>query len=167
MPGLRKLFRGSNAASRGDLEPVLLRPHAPQKDSGDVRIKQEKQNDSTSRVLRKRAKDPSSFKQGVNYGSELPPKVELQLSRRHSPRLVDLDGYSSTPWVDLGSSVSSNSSLGLGGSKETTGRSGRVDPRLKATLDNARLTPEQVTLLIIACTKVIREQGTLNILQLV
>lgn len=85
--------------------------------------------------------------------------IRFPLERTPSPTLVQVD-ESQSPWVDVGEVSAgqhvAGTSLGLAG---LSWQQRPVNPRLKAILARARLNAHQTTTLIIACARVLGEQG--------
>lgn len=95
------------------------------------------------------------------------PRVDLSILRSPSPPLVDvpLDGYrANSPWVDLAADIEPprRGSFGfssLGTSSSPTSRA--VNEKLLSYLDDKRITPQQATVLVQECAKVLQGQGEL------
>lgn len=127
---------------------------------------------SFNSVRRRTQTQPASVEGGATTSpiSDTPPRIDFQLPRgRSSPILVDAGGDGSSPWVDLASldDDDASSSLGLGLGESTPpsrameARAGErpVNPKLQAVIDSAQLSVLQATVLVTACSKVLKEQG--------
>lgn len=94
------------------------------------------------------------------------PRVDLSILRSPSPPLVEVsvDGYrANSPWVDLAAEVEAprRGSFGFGfiRSPSSSPTTRAVNEKLVEYLDGKLITPEQATVLVQACAKVLQGQG--------
>lgn len=94
---------------------------------------------------------------------DAPPRLDWELRKRPSTQLITLDNLDdAAPWVDVAREADaspSSVSLGFSAALHTTATERRINPRLVRILDEAKLSVAQCSLLVDACSTVIKAQG--------